>query len=432
VSAAIRLYIFFTTTPSSIGAVGVTSSHTDIALGVIRNEELSFNIDRHEWIESKRDSLVDVSISKTPDFSASKRTPITYMDPGYSIMVGLFSKITESVNWRLIQLLQIVLDVFLSWVLYMIGREIGLSKLLSTIAPAVHAVNIFLLRPVFELVQDSAVIFLVIISLWLLIMSPRRKQLNWLRYVLLFLVGGIIPWFRSLFLLYPFFIFISVYALTIVNKIARRFVFIAFVFLAGSIVIYLVPRNVQFMRSDLPFSFGRPGCFWYTFYCGQHQFNDGPTGDELARPTVMRADPGLKERPLITSWNRIDSVFKGIVTTEIKKSPLEYGAKCARRLLIGFFPSFYGNYNNRLTIPPAFLYLAKIVLFLLSSWLIVFFFYYFRRRKDTTSLLLLVPWIYIALVSAPFYLQGRSLMPAIDLMIIFLVFSLAHVWKEKD
>lgn len=426
VSAAIRLHVYFTTTPSSIGRVGVTASHTDIALSIVRNEEFSFNVARHLWIEEHLDSLVDVPIENPPAFESSERTEITYMDPGYSVMVGLISRLTHSsIHWRYIQLVQIFLDLLLSLILYSLGRQLGLSVTVSAIAPALHAVNIFLLRSVFELVQDYSVLFLVVVSVWLMLVSNSRKFARWLTWGGLFVVGGILPWFRSLFVLYPFAVFLLAATLLLLKKGSRPMLLLAAIFLVGSLALYVVPRNLQFSRAGLPFSFGRPGCFWYTFYCGQHQFDDGPIGDELARPTMFKLDSTLRDRPLLTSWNRIDSLFKGVVLADIRQSPSHYAQQCAERLVVGFFPAFYGNFNNRLTIPSAILYLGRGALFLLSGWIILFFIYYFIKGKETKSLFLLAPWIYVVFVSAPFYLQGRSLMPGIDLMMVFFMFSLA-------
>ena len=432
VALSIRLLIFFTSTPSTHKA-GVTVSHTDIAISVLNKEEFSFNIARHSWISDNIDILLDNPISRLdiPDFSYSERTPIAYMDPGYSIMVGLISKFTNSIiNWRLIQLLQIICDILLLFIIYKVGRGLGLPKLISLFPTVVHAFNFLLLRTVFQLVQDFFVIFIVIVSVWLLILKPKHQYSKVFQYFFIFLLGGILPWFRSFYVLFPLFVFFIVLFFIAIKKLPKIYLLISILFFIGCITIYVAPRYIELSQQDLSFSFGRPGCFWFPFYVGLHQFDDGPTGDTLGMAKALEIYPRLKEQPLITSWTKIDSLMKDVVISEIKESPTKYMLISSRRLIIGLFPSFYSNYDNILKIPKPIIYLGRIILFFITTIVLISFYLSLRKSKYYTGVLFLLPWFYIVLLSTPFYLQGRSLIPAIDLIIVYFFHSLVEIKKQ--
>lgn len=430
-SLVLRLFIFLYTDFTK-HIIGVAASHTDIALGIMNSESFSFNVERHLWIENNLDSLTTNPIKNPPSFSNSDRAPIGYMDPGYGIFIGYLFKILNSpLDFDIIRLGQILLDIILLFLIFDIGRMVGLSKLSALIPVIIHGFNILLLRPVFELVQDHLVVFLIVFSIWLILKTPNKKRLKYLQYITLFLMGGIIPWVRSLFLLYPLFFLSAVILFKILKRMPNnKYLIIGSIFFLGSIILYLTPRNYTFNENDLSFSFGRPGCLWYSFYGGLHQFDDGPRGDELMRPLVMELDPSLKEKPIISSWTKMDSLLKPIFIKELKSSPLNYLVISTRRFFIGLFPCFYDNYSNRLNIPYIIIFCGRFILLIISMTIIFYAIIEFRLHAFKPSLILLIPWIYIVLVSTPLALQGRSLMPTIDLLVIFFTLATVNIYKK--
>jgi hypothetical protein len=426
-SFGIRAWVADRNSVSRLSQVAVSASHLDIALGIIRGEPFSFNVDRHLWIERHLDAMLDRPVTGVPEFDRSPRTPIAYMDPGYGIIIGYaYRAMGTPIDFSSVRRVQIALDVALLPVLYLLGRQIGLSRSTAVVPVAVHAVNVLLMRPVFQIVQDFSVVFLVTISLALVLSTPVRAWAKVARYVALFVCGGLLLWVRSLFVLFPMFVLLSAAGLSMWKPGMKRFVWPAAAFFAGGLCLYGAPRTFQFNHDGLPFSFGRPGCFWYSFYCGMHQFDKGPIGDALALPLAYKIAPSLNDEPLVASWTKIDALFKPIVLDEIREAPGRYLLISARRFLEALFPSFYGNYENSVGIPSPIVFGARVVLFLMSTWILIFAVRNCLSSADAPILILLTPWLYVAFVSAPFFLQGRSLMPAIDGLVITFVAAVSQ------
>lgn len=426
-SLGIRAWVAERNDVSRLSQVAVSASHLDLALGIIQGEPFSFNLDRHVWIEEHLDSLLDRPVASVPNFANAPRIPVAYMDPGYGVIIGhVFKALGRPIDFVAVRRAQIVLDVALLTIVYLLGRQIGLSGVVALIPVAVHAGNVALMRPVFQIVQDFSVVFLVLASLALVLARPSRVGLKVAQYLVLFACGGLLLWVRSLFVLFPLSLFVSVAMLGVWKPAMRRLRWTTAVFFAGGLCLFWGPRNLQFSNDGLPFSFGRPGCFWYSFYCGLHQFDAGPTGDALALRTVYMMAPELKIEPLVSSWTKIDAMLKPVVLGEIRASPGHYLAMSARRFGEALFPSFYGNYDNSVRIPGAVILVARVVLFVICAWILVFAVRQTLSPEDTPALILLLPWFYIAAVSAPFFLQGRSLMPAIDGLVIVFAAAVSH------
>jgi hypothetical protein len=426
-SLTLREWIADSSSVSELSKVAVSASHLDIALGIIRGEPFSFNLDRHVWIEQRMDQLLDQPVTAVPDFADSERIPIAYMDPGWGVVVGqVYRVLGTPIDFAAVRRVQIVLDVALIGIIYVIGRQVGLSPASALIPAGIHGVNLFTMRTVFQMVQDFSVVFLVTASLALMLAQPARTSTRIVRSAALFACGGVLLWIRSLFVLFPLGVLLAIVVMSAWKPGMKRLRAPAVAFFAGSLLLFWAPRNLQFSSEGLPFSFGRPGCFWYSFYCGMHQFDSGPVGDALALQTVYSLAPELKDRPILASWTKIDELLKPVVLGEIRDAPGRYLLMSLRRFGEALFPSFYGNYHNVMGVPYPIILAGRVVLFVMCAWILVFAARQALSREDAPVLILLLPWLYIAAVSAPFLLQGRSLMPAIDGLVIVFVVALSR------
>jgi 4-amino-4-deoxy-L-arabinose transferase-like glycosyltransferase len=361
--------------------------------------------------------------------------PLYNDEGGYAMLLAGTWKLFGSQRWAYVRVLQLLLDVVMCWLVFLIGVRV-FNERTGLGAAALYAVFIPGIEMAVRPHRDIWVSFLFISSVYLLVRN------GWSRPMLrdLFLIGvtaGAVAWMRSTAVLFVFAVAAALLLVHGRNEPMRRIA----VLLAGFLLL-LVPLLV---RNYLVFDkfMATRGAFWHSFWAGVGQ-TPNPYGLQDDDATIIafaaRSDSTAK-----IGGDKYEQVLKRKAQDVWRDHPGWYALSVAKRSTLFVFPKtgraifFQETLQQHVTgflnrsIGTAFVLSIDVlfgVLFLVGVWM--------ARHRWRSLLLLLIPFLYTVGTLAPFYVTGRNIANVYFTVLVLVAFAatellerVSHILRTK-
>jgi hypothetical protein len=357
-------------------------------------------------------------------------------EPGYGIFLAMLWKITSSERWIYPRLLQILIDVIMCYIMFLVPSQL-FSRQVGYCSAAFYAVFIPQIEMAIRPYRDAWVSFLFIVSL-LYLFSIKKNETPFSRKILLTICMGVfiavVCWMRSTVLLYTIALVAGMYFL--IPK--RQWVQLSMVLILafGAVYAPFILRS----QKDFDKPMATRGAFWHSFWGGIGQF---PNPYGVVEDDVKIYEFGKSLDSTITfNSDSYEQVLKKKAMELLREHPFFYATTIVRRGAVVIFPRlgrevfFQRQLNEGKTgamnqTGAAGKWLLIVIdgclgaLFLYGVWL--------KRSEFSTLAILIIPFVYTIATLSPFYVTGRNIANAYCSEIIFasagLVFIVQHTFR---
>ncbi len=413
-------------------------NNLDFAASYLMHAEVARNILNGHWFQLDQQYLQRylqecTSQSKVidpqdyPPPAEEHLVPLYNDEGGYGMLLAAIWKITGSHRWWYVRVLQLLLDVFMCWLVYRIGTQ-TFGERAGLIAAFAYACFI----PGIELAvrphRDIWVTFLFIVTVYQLTsIGPAPKK--WWRILAIGVATGVVAWMRSTVLLFV----ILMVPLLFATRPTKEALRCCLLLLIGFVLTFspLVIRNYvvfdKFMATR--------GVFWHSFWAGVGQMPN-PYGVRDDDETVIRFARSLDSTARYET-DHYEQVLKREAFTFVGTHPFLYAGSVLKRGAVFVFPKIGRELFFQPQLPQHVsgtlnLSFGKIVLmmidglftgsFLAGIWL--------TRKRWRDLIIVCYPYLYTLLTLAPFYLVGRNIMNVYFVVLILGSVTLAHIWER--
>lgn len=333
-------------------------------------------------------------------------------EPGYGIFLAILWKITSSERWIYPRLVQILIDVVMCYIMFLVPSQL-FSRATGYCSAAFYAFFIPQIEMAIRPYRDAWVSFLFIASL-LYLFSIKRDDVAFSRKIVFTICMGVftavVCWMRSTVLLYTIALVAGMYFLVP----RRQWVQLSMVLILAFGVVYtpFVLRS----QKDFDKPMATRGAFWHSFWGGIGQF---PNPYGVVEDDVKIYEFGKSLDSTITfNSDSYERVLKKKAMEMLREHPFFYVTTIIRRAVVITFPRLgrelfvqeqlgkirTGAINQTGTAGKwLFIVIDACLgtLFLYGMWL--------HRSKFSTLAILLIPFLYTLATLSPFYVTGRNI-----------------------
>jgi 4-amino-4-deoxy-L-arabinose transferase-like glycosyltransferase len=358
----------------------------------------------------KQNKLIDFEDVPAPE-NENVRIATTYTSPGYTLLLATTYLLFGQKRYIFIQVLQIVLDSLVIFLIYFIVKRIFNRNDFALLSAFLYSIYIPQVRLSIVVIHDAIMAFFIILPVYLFIEWIFNKKLQYL--VLCGLMLGISAYMKATVLLLAVPLCLAYFLNTKNIKNSLKYL-IAILFFA---FLMLVPWTIYYyhMTGDIMLT-PRTGAGVRTWIAiGEYENKWGATigddkNDEFMRSQRVNYRLGT---PQYDNW------FYGKTFEVIKADPVWYVLSIVKRLpfLIFLLPRWDMSYIILIGIINVPIVILSIIGFYLS------------RKNKNTFYLASIP-IYYVIVLSVLHVDLRDLIPVIFSYLIFTSVSLIYI-KEK-
>jgi 4-amino-4-deoxy-L-arabinose transferase-like glycosyltransferase len=413
-------------------------NNLDFAGSYLMHAEVARNILNGHWLQIDQAYLQlyvndcysqgkNIDPEDYPPPSQEHLVPLYNEEGGYGILLAVIWKITGSHRLWYVRVLQVLLDVVMCWLLYLIGKNTfgARAGLIAAFAYACFIPGIELaVRPH----RDIWVTFLFIFAVYQLT-SPSTTGTFWRRAILIGIATGIVAWMRSTVLLFAL-LMVPLIFITQPAKEALRF---SALLLVGFVLTFspLIVRNYlvfdKFMATR--------GVFWHSFWAGVGQ-TPNPYNVRDDDETIIRFAKTLDSTAQYET-DHYEQVLRREAVTLIKDHTLWYVGSVVKRTAVFVFPKIGRELFFQPQLPQHIsgtmnVSFGKVFLLVVDGLLTGLFLagLWITRKRWKALLVICFPYYYTLLSLAPFYLTGRNIMNVYFVVLLLASVTIAHVWSR--
>ncbi len=354
-------------------------------------------------------------------------------EPGYGIFLAVIWKITGSERWIYPRIIQILIDVLMCYLIFIVGSQLFNTRV-GIVAAGFYAVFIPQIEMTIRPYRDAWVTYLFVTSLWYMLEMRRHGGRIWKKYLGtmgLGLLAAAVCWMRSTVLLYPIALSAGLFFLSSKKEWWK---------LSATLLIIFAMAYAPFLyRSNR--DFGKPmatrGAFWHSFWGGIGQF-ENPYGVEeddqkifefakSINPQVQFDSPEYEQVLKKEAFELLQNHAFFYVTTIVRRSIVIAFPRIGRTLLMRAPPGSeqIGTLNHLGYFGEIALMLVDLaigILFVVGIWI--------TRKKIAAFVVVILPFLYTLATLAPFYVTGRNIANSYCSEVIFASLGLIFVIEK--
>ena len=402
--------------------------HAEVARNILNGQW--FQIDRTHLQQYVQDCYHQARLIDPQDYSAPTEehlVPLYNDEGGYGLLLAVLWKITGSQRWWYIRVLQILLDIVMCWLVFLIGRR-SFGERVGLLASFMYACFI----PGIELAvrphRDIWVTFLFIFTVYQVVSLPQGRTMLW-RMLAIGIATGLISWMRSTVILFVVLMIPLLFLTRPRKELARSSVFL----LTGFVLTFspLIIRNYvvfdKFMATR--------GVFWHSFWAGVGQ-TPNPYNLRDDDETVIRFARSL-DSTAVYETDHYEQVLKREAFRFIGDHPWWYVGSVMKRAAVFVFPKIGRDLFFQPQLPQHVtgtlnVSFSKVLLLLVDGLLTGLFLagIWVTRSRWKELLAIGYPYLYTLGTLAPFYLVGRNIMNVYFVVLLVAAISLSHLWER--